>query len=245
MELAENDVIAGSKAPLITIDFEDSADHVFLLRCAKSYKLQTLLGTPIDEVDQSKATLNELKGAWTLAVANSQACKVVASYITTTTFPDIAAPSGTFYYVLNPCISKEKNVYYKTECSGRLSVSKAITYTSAFRDEVRDLYQEIDQAQAGLMAQMTRAAALADLFRIRLTACENKLAFDIAGLNIKNGLVMLGTFVALGAASKTASRRVEPACTRSKCLSPCRSTIAMLVASVPLPSAWWESHNSS
>lgn len=85
-----------------------TVDYVMVARCNKTLKLTTVFGVDIDKVPQSDPMrLSQLEYVWINSIfGNKQECKLVGTKIAREQIQDLAAKSGNFYYVLNPCLNK-------------------------------------------------------------------------------------------------------------------------------------------
>lgn len=197
LSLGDSRIVEGYQAPRLSINFNKS-DFVQVLRCAASYRMQTLLGEDVRNVKGRPGERSALEWAWTMALADSRICKLVGTKVSTNEFVDLTSPKGTFYYIINPCILAENSVLKREECSYDLTLTYPITVTDSLSDETRTVTKELADAEAILNASLVAAKHLAKKINIHLTACENRIAHDKSLLDFKKGLIQL-IFLAGGA----------------------------------------------
>ena len=198
VSLGNAEIIENFKVPRLNITF-DKADFVQVLRCAASYKIPTSTGEDLRHLAGRPGQQSAMEWAWAYALEDRRQCKVVGLNIVSADFPDLTAPKGEYYYVVNPCVLSEHSVLKKEGCSYNLTLTYPVTVPDSFREEVRQKNIELSQAESSLNANLANAKHLAKKIEIHLTACENMVAKDKSLLDFKKGLVQLG-FLTVGAA---------------------------------------------
>lgn len=191
-------IIEEFQVPSLEIQY-DKADFVQVMRCAASYKMQSLTGEDIRHLAGRPGQQSALEWAWAQAFNDNRQCKMVGVRIIAEEFQDLTAPKGEYYYVTNPCVLAENSVLKKDGCSYNLMLTYPVTITDSFSDDLREKNEELAIAESSLNANLVNAKNLAKKIEIHLRACENKVANDIALLDFKKGLVQFG-FLAVGAA---------------------------------------------
>lgn len=176
------------------------ADYVSVLRCAASYKFETLQGEII-RASNKTFTKSDKKWAWSQAMNDYRTCKIVSSYLTAEEYADIPAPSGNFYYVVNPCLNAENTDSGADECSYDLSFTQdLVDYENAFIDKMREKAIELTLAQSSLYTKLDSVRIIAKKFEIQLKRCEEFYAFKETQKALRRGLIMIG-LSAVGAAA--------------------------------------------
>lgn len=170
-----------------------SADFVQLLRCNNSYKFTTLTGQTLDKIEGQTSELQEKKDAWLQAVNDYRNCKIVADYVSEPLYQDLGAPSGDYYYIINPCINALKSKTNKEACSYKLEMSATFGFENLFDKDLREKAVEIARIQGALMAKIEEIRNLADLLELRIRYCENYYATTETEKQWKVGLIMLGS----------------------------------------------------
>ena len=192
--IADSVIIAGYKVPTLKFDLKD-ADFVQVIRCAASYDFRTPDGRTLRDV-QGQRNFRDLRGAWFLAIADSLNCKIIGERVITNPMPDLTSPTGSFYYVANPCIDKESSKSYKTDCSYDLKKSASFSYTNTQQDNVLKKIIEINGIQAELNGYLITERLLIARLANAINACENLLAQDQSLNSFKRGLMQMGFLIA-------------------------------------------------
>ncbi len=191
--LAPSDIVNDPNIvfPKVTIK-KTTADYVQLLRCAASYSMLTLQGTNIQN-NLAKLSANDKKWGWSQAINDSKNCQIVSEYLTPPTYVDMPAPSGSFYYVANPCVDAAHSTTGLDGCSYALSFTKPLLdYQNSFIDKIRNLSQQYAAAQSQLYADLDDVRVTAKLFELRLNLCDEYFAFTETEKSLQRGLIMLG-----------------------------------------------------
>lgn len=101
-------------------DFRD-LDFVRVVRCAADYELKTSLGEPFEELDGKRGSdRDKMKWIWQRAAQREQSCRYVGTSIYRDRIQDLAAKPGRFFYLINPCVSKDRSTTGREDCSYRL-----------------------------------------------------------------------------------------------------------------------------
>lgn len=182
------------KAPKLVID-RGNSDYVKIMRCDKSHIMRSATGERISELEDRYDAFEHRKDGWFIAIASYRACKLVAERMSQGEYIDIAAKTGHFYYVLNPCVRKANSLSKRDACSFDFSISEPIEYTNTFLEESLDLAIEVSEITNKLNAAMDEVSLLASLFQARLRACENDVARNNALNGFYRGMISLGVFV--------------------------------------------------
>ena len=186
----------GLKVPTLSINFQN-ADYVQILRCAASFQFKTQDGTLVENTLINPSNQNTLQWAWTLAWNQHNACEVVTNMSPAISYPDIAAPTGRFYYILNPCISKIHSVTNLDACSYLVQVTRTFSYTNVFQAEVQRKAVDLSNALSSLTAFMSQVNILAKNLSISITDCENFVAQRDRMQKLRAGFSELAIFVGI------------------------------------------------
>jgi hypothetical protein len=170
------------------------ADFVQVMRCAASYQIKTLTGSPLKN---SPITISrdDQKWAWTQAANQKQNCRMVGSYIVENQVEDIAVTTGSYYYALNPCIAAEHSDSGNPECSYNVSFTEVVTAPHEYSSVIRDRSQALTQAQGELNAATENAVMLAQKIALHLRACEDLLSHDRNMLDFREGVIKISAMV--------------------------------------------------
>ncbi|NBO37400.1 hypothetical protein EBU99_02325 [bacterium] len=135
------DGIANGDVPVLTLTYQ-GADSAKVFRCSSRYVL--VYGNGIDKLsDLPKSSPDyawAAKDAFERIGGNSSSCSLIAPATSGATITDFAAKSGSFYYVINPCVSSETSTSGRQGCSNKIEVTPTIEYTNTRLDaEIRVL----------------------------------------------------------------------------------------------------------
>lgn len=162
------------KVPTFDITYTVN-NFVRILRCDQSYR--GFLEERIIEVEGTE-NFDDRKWVWADAFGNPKFCKVAAIQTMATTFQDIAAPNGDFFYVINPCVSKELSVTNKEDCSHFLTLSGVISYRDALSDTFLRKAAELSDAEGEYDAIVARLNGLVKNLSAYKEACQLRFEFD-------------------------------------------------------------------
>jgi hypothetical protein len=204
------------KVPSLEISF-GTAEFVQIMRCASSYQMESMLGESVHTMSDSLSSLKDKQTMWYTALRNNKICKSVSSKTETLNFQDYTAPTGSFYYVLNPCITKETSITKQDDCSYRFSFSNIFTYEEQIRDSLYDQARELSEIEQEIQAHMNNSYALATVLERKIRACENTIAMESATKKQLQGLLdatiytagFIAGFLLLGKDLGTASMVAE------------------------------------
>lgn len=184
----------GVTVPTISLAFQ-KADYVQILRCSASFKFKTQDGKLVENVSQTASNQSELKWAWTMAWNQKDSCEIVTEMTPSITYPDIAAPTGRFYYILNPCISKIHSTENRDSCSYLTQVTSAFSYTNLFQEEMRRKAIDLSNGESSLRALMEQVQIISGTLSTAIIDCENYWAQHDAMESLRSGLAELAVFV--------------------------------------------------
>ena len=200
VRLGPSGVIEGIDSPQIGVK-KQGADHVRIIRCAASYRdrMVNLSGEDIRHLAGKSDESTELEWIWVQAREDRNYCKIVGTNIVMDLYSDLTAPKGEFFYIVNPCISKENSLTRREGCSNRISLTNTVRVANSLTKDLQTKATDLAVAESALNAEMINALSLAKKIEVHLRACEDKVAQDQQMLNFKKGLVQLGA-MAIGAA---------------------------------------------
>ncbi len=204
------------KVPSLEISF-GTAEFVQIMRCASSYQMESMLGESVHTMSDSLSSLKDKQTMWYTALRNNKICKSVSSKTETLNFQDYTAPTGSFYYVLNPCITKETSITKQDDCSYRFSFSNIFTYEEQIKDSLYDQARELSEIEQEIQAHMNNSYVLATVLERKIRACENTIAMESATKKQLQGLLdatiyttgFIAGFLLLGKDLGTASMVAE------------------------------------
>lgn len=185
--------LSSLEVPAFSINYKNS-DMVQILRCKSDFVLRTTTGQDARELIANKdQTVNQeqLRWAWQEAVGQNNKCKLLGSNTSRTLYQDLAAKSGSFFYVLNPCVSEQLSTTGKEGCSYKISISDPITYTNTLKPKFIEKAQELALSEGILKNSYHKLKVAAQNVRTKTQACENTIAIELAHKSFLNGLKKL------------------------------------------------------
>ena len=189
-------IFDGITVPTISLAFQ-KADYVQILRCSASFEFKTQDGKLVENVSQTASNQSELKWAWIMAWNQKNSCEIVTEMTPSITYPDIAAPTGRFYYILNPCISKIHSTENRDSCSYLTQVTSSFSYTNVFQEEMRRKAIDLSNGESSLRALMDQVQIISGTLSTAIINCENYWAQHDALQSLRSGLSELAIFVGL------------------------------------------------
>lgn len=184
--------------PGFSLGFE-RADYIQLMRCRSDYRLTTTTGIDLrSETLVTAFDAKELKWVWFNALAETGSCVLVGTRISREKYQDLAAKSGEFYYVANPCVDSPGK---EAACSYVMEVSGSVSYQNNLSARFLSLASELSGLEAGMGAKFDRLKALAVEVQSKQDKCEGDYAKTEAGKDFLRGLgslALIGTGAAIG-----------------------------------------------
>lgn len=185
----------GSKLNVPTLELSlDKADFVQILRCQGDYKLITSTGQDFESLDPS-VDKERFKWMWNRAQGDYRSCKSVGLRVPRTTIQDLAAPSGTYYYVINPCVLAKNSITEKEECSYHLAKSETITYQSVINQRFLETSQKVGEQEADIASDVNDLINYAKMIADTQRSCEDFWASKEANKQRLRGFLKLGAMV--------------------------------------------------
>lgn len=188
------------KVPVLAFA-RQNADFVMIARCPKSFVMRTPAGDDIKTLAPTLPTrLSQLRWAWQNAAFDAAGCRLVGSYVARDKFEDLAAKSGSFYYVINPCVMKERSTNPTENCSYNLSISEPVSnYTNTLSAEFLAEAENLANAEATFAGIYSQLYFIAQSIQVNQDACERQWAFEQSRANFFQGLKSL-VAIGIGAA---------------------------------------------
>lgn len=173
-----------------------TADYVKIMRCTGSFVLRTITGQRLEDVEGQFDAIEAKKDMWLIAFSQYDRCRLVGENYSLTNFLDISAKTGTYYYIINPCVRKEHAKTNKEACSYNFSITDPIQYESSFLENMTERAIELQKATNAMWAAIHEVADQAEKLALRLTACENHVAKRNSIQDFRRGLIALSLFLA-------------------------------------------------
>lgn len=156
------------KVPTLEMEFSKN-DYVQILRC------QAVFRSPlIRRIERSQPLGQDaMRFVWLDSIGDLNHCNLVTRRNNSTEFSDISAPNGTFFYIINPCISDSWAVGGEGGCSHRLVVTEDITYEDAPARHLQSLVVELSNAESEYDGLISKAMGLVRAIVDRRSLCQS------------------------------------------------------------------------
>lgn len=162
------------KVPAITIRRKQS-DTVQILRCPSTYIGTTTLGDEVNNKTVGGIGRATLRIWWQQAVAAQSECKLLGNHITRKSIADITAPTGDWFYIINPCVSKIRSKTQTAGCSHRLQVTEVITgYENTSKAEFYEKASELAELEGQIAAAVETLVYNAKEMPEAIRFCEDR-----------------------------------------------------------------------
>ncbi|MDD9952247.1 MAG: hypothetical protein OXT67_11855 [Zetaproteobacteria bacterium] len=196
--LTPSPLVQGHFSPSISLQHERS-DYSQVMRCPHTNRFVTSDGSKDLHQPGTKATLAEKRDAWKNSLDQLSGCELISEKQAGEIFADEIAPKGTFYYVINPCISAERAILGEEGCSYRILFTHNIEVLQSVSEKMKTKHQKLALAERELHTVLIRARVLSNRIAKALEACEAAVAQDQTFLQFSKGITQLATFFASGA----------------------------------------------
>jgi hypothetical protein len=172
---------------------ERRADYAQIARCSSGTILRAATGEKLEDIPATSSTrLQKLKWTWLNSVwGDPLNCKLVGginAHNARTRFQDLSAKTGTFFYVINPCVLPERSTQKET-CSYNLIVTKEFSYENSLTEEFMNQAEALAIAEARMAGLYSQLYFNTQLLRLRKDECENNYAINEASKNFWKGLL--------------------------------------------------------
>lgn len=205
----------------------NSSDFVQILRCRRDYRqfIEDAFGQAIseDNLDASGAK-SRRRWVWSDAFGNAKYCEVSALRESIlpqkeNVYQDIAAPNGSFFYVLNPCVSKLRSQKAQDECSYSLAFTDTLSFTGSLSEqfiskakELSSAESEYDRLTSEIETTVAKLLATKNSCRVQYASDEKKFETEQAWkkLGIVAGATALGGAIGFGTARAAKASKYAP-----------------------------------
>lgn len=154
------------KAPTLSLEFSQ-ADFARVLRCsADAYQVYETAAA-----NSAALSLEDRRWVWVDAFGDPR-CQVVSMGLRSSEFDDLACPRGDWFYLLNPCVSRERSEDGREACSFELAISKTFHSLSDLGDEFRSKLSQLVAAESRHEAAISRLANLVFQLNAEKQACQ-------------------------------------------------------------------------
>ncbi len=194
--LASADQVSELKVPGFKFQLVN-ADMARILRCNKDYVLRyQATGEPLATVAQRGDYIDPgvMKWAW-LDAAQNPACRLLGVQITRTDFKDLAAQSGDYYYIINPCVSQPVSLTGLEDCSYNLILTNPLDYENELEPLFIEKAQQLAELEGKVSAHIANFLTISRHIRNKTRECEDLWAHKQSMKAFKNGIISLGAMV--------------------------------------------------
>ena len=103
----------------------------------------------------------------------------------------MAADSGEFYYLINPCVSKKRSTINKEGCSNDLYKTASISYESTLKKTFLAIAHELSDLEIKVGTTVENIKVLATQIMFEQEACEKIAATKAANVGFFRGIAQL------------------------------------------------------
>ena len=183
------------KFPFIKVEF-DKANFVKVLRCRSdksgffvdTHQKQTFEQFAASVPYASPMGSLRYQTYWNQAHRfDVSGCVSMGTHVVRERIFDLAAPTGQWYYLLNPCVAQSFSSTGKEECSARLVKTKVMDFTSDVNAAVLSQAQKITNLEHRTLALSERMYVLTTQIAGETEYCETQAAIDAHNASIDQG----------------------------------------------------------
>ncbi|MEY2989009.1 MAG: hypothetical protein RJB13_2530, partial [Pseudomonadota bacterium] len=147
--------------PSLSLTFSGS-DFTEVFRCGANFELKYGNGIQkLKDVPKSDPSyLERAKDAFGRMRSNASDCVKLGVGNSLNLVHDYGAQTGDFYYIVNPCVTEEKSITNRQECSYQLAITEPIQYTNTRAQAEVDILNTFLKAEGELYAHFKEMEAL-------------------------------------------------------------------------------------
>ncbi len=188
----------GSKLVVPTFEIKlDKGDFVQVLRCKANYELISSTGEKFESLDGS-SDVERFKWMWNRAQGDYNSCKSVGLRVSRPSINDMAAPSGKFYYLINPCVLASNSTTKKEECSFKLAKTDTITWESTLDTNFIEISEKVNTMESDIASDVNDMINYAKMVSDTQRSCEDYWASKEANKARLRGFLSLASMVVGG-----------------------------------------------
>lgn len=176
---------------------KQNANFIRVLRCKASYELRSNTGVLFDELS-GVTRFEDYKWIWNKAEGDYQNCRFVGTHIYRDEIKDIASPSGQYYYLINPCVSKDRSTRGREDCSNDLKKSNLYSYNSVLKEDFIATASKISDMELEVGGATANIKSLAEQIMYEQVACEKIAATKAANGSFFRGIASIAAAVVGG-----------------------------------------------
>jgi hypothetical protein len=184
--------------PVVTLAFS-GADTAEVWRCSTRFNL--VYGNGLQKLAElpksSPEYRSSAKDAFTRMRGELSSCRAIAKETTGNTVTDYGATNGSFYYVVNPCVSKAASITSAAACSFDLSITPPIEYKNTRTDYEIEVLGGLTDAEGRLYGNFNSMRRAAEEANASLTSCVLEEAGKRAAQAQLFGVIKIVSAVAL------------------------------------------------
>lgn len=179
----------GVSVPTIKIE-KKGATFVSVLRCKSDYEVKSSTGVKLEALDEF-SKYDDMKWIWNKATGDPSNCKFVGTHIRRDRIQDIAANSGAYFYLINPCVSKERSLSGREDCSNDLYKTTDVTYESQLRENFTREASKLSSLEIEVGGASENIKMLAEVIMAEQEACEKVAAIKASNMSFFRGIASL------------------------------------------------------
>ena len=179
----------GITVPTFSISKINST-FVRVLRCKSTYQLKSSIGVDLKSLDEF-TKYEDMKWIWNKASGDPSNCKFLGTHVHRDRIQDMAADSGEFYYLINPCVSKKRSTINKEGCSNDLYKTASISYESTLKKTFLAIAHELSDLEIKVGTTVENIKVLATQIMFEQEACEKIAATKAANVGFFRGIAQL------------------------------------------------------
>ena len=204
----DSSAIKGLFFPKIEFEFT-KADFVKILRCPEEHKNFFKQGLEAG-IDYDQFVSNnhhstplgyeKYQRFWNSAEANYiSKCVYASTHMVRKNFFDLSAPSGRWYYLVNPCVSKDSSKTGEEQCSANVKKTPSFDFESTANQRFYDIITDLGEFEGRVASAAHEMKRLAIEISIKTIRCEQDAMVKAHNQAIssawKSLAAMVGSFV--------------------------------------------------
>lgn len=171
--------------PYLEVQF-DGANFVKVLRCPAAYRHSYDAFVSTASYEDPFGDMR-YEAFWLQAAQFSvSGCVYMGTHVVREQIFDLAAPTGHWFYLLNPCVSQGFSLSTKEECSHRLVASAELDFVSIAHENVRNDAHEVDAFEAQALALRDAMLNSTQQIAAELKYCEKSAAIAAHNAAVDN-----------------------------------------------------------
>ena len=172
--------------PYLEIQF-DGANFVKVMRCPEDYRQKFQQFVANTSYEGAFGSMSYETFWLSSAEFRVTGCVYMGTHVVREQIFDLAAPTGHWFYLLNPCVSKGFSLSEQEACSHRLVASEGLEFSSVTHENVREDAHQIHEVEAKALGLRDRLLRLSHEVSAELKYCEKSAAVDAHNESVDQG----------------------------------------------------------